>query len=117
MSHMTDYQRSGIIAFIILGISVAIALYHSNTSSDNAQKALNVSESNRYYNCVMANRAIEQLNLQGSIQKNTLSLAEEAAKQRASEGSEAAALRAKKYASLNAKLHASAALECVKPKK
>lgn len=112
---MTKYQKGGLIAFVILAVCVVFALYSSDKSADKAEDVRIANEQNRYENCIVANNAIRQLNLQGSVQKDTLTLATEVAKEKGKAGDKEAAKRAERYADLNDKLHKSAELECIEP--
>lgn len=116
MNNLSKYEKGGIIAFVILALCVGWAFYQNDRQDQANHRQGQKIEANRYENCLAANKAISQLNLQNSIQKQTLSLATEVAKQKVARGDQDAARRVIKYEELNSKLHSSVELECVKPK-
>lgn len=111
---LTRYERGGIIAFIILSLCVVFALYKNHDSNNKLEQVTVTNENNRYFNCIVSNNAIDQLNLQSGVQKKFLTIAKQAAIEKANSGDKLAAARAIEYSKLNKQLHDSTKLECIK---
>lgn len=114
--NLTKYQRGGIIAFIILALSVSYALYKSDTSSTKSDDATAkvaalavANEQNRYENCVQANKAIDKLNVVAGATKDILSIAQKIP-------SAIESGRSVEYAEIAKKLTDSQKLNCIEPK-